>query len=199
MLSSTFERGYSVLSNSVVPVKQVKRELVKRWADVGYMLQHSPPWLHSWLTWQRGNCQLPGGQHPEHFFSSSTWWRSSSCHTAAPGWAGSPGSPLEQRHDRVKWEAKRHLKEKSYQPVWNFVAQNLTSDFPDGLSGISPHYGKCDYSIVFTTLQKGGGEEASCAHVSWMNVPLDNMFTQILLWTNERSSFSSSAFRICTC
>ncbi len=63
----------------------------------------------------------------------------------------------------------------------NSFELNLTSDFPDGLSGISTHYGECDYSVVLTTLQKGGGEEASCADVSWMSIPLDDMLTHVLL------------------
>lgn len=41
-------------------------------------------------------CRLLCDPHPECFFSSSTWWTRSSCHTLTPGWAGSPGNPLEQ-------------------------------------------------------------------------------------------------------
>lgn len=60
--------------------------------------------------------------------------------------------------------------------------QYLTSDFPDGLSGITAHNGKRGYSVILTTLRERRGEEASGAHVSWMSIPLDHMLAHILLY-----------------
>lgn len=164
---------------------------------MGYVPQHPPPPMTAFLT-HLAAWELPAPRWPTSrallFFQ---YLVKEQLMSHCSPWMGRITRKSTETKMIVSSEQQKRLWES--QPVWNFVTPNLTSDFPDGLSGISPHYGKCDYSIVFTTLQKGWGEEASCAHMSWMNIPLDNMFTQILLWTNERSSFSSSAFRICTC
>lgn len=190
MRSSTFKWGYCVLPDSLVPVSQ-KKELVdsKQTQDVQ---KNSPLLTHThwcaltiyiwsvfyegtrpWLTWLHVCCRLPCDRHSARLFSSSTWWTRSSCHTAAPGWAGSPGNPLKQR------EMLCELMSKEGRDGCGVVF--LTSDFADGLSGIPTHYGKRHYSVVLTTLQKRRGEEASGAHVSWMGIPLDYMLTQVLL------------------
>lgn len=112
-----------------------------------------------WLTWLHVCCQLLCGPQTECFFSSSTWWRRSSCHTETPGWAGSPGNPLEHSNKVGQQVFPRTLCDllnvwltglnssslllqiSHCQPVWKSFMQNLTSDFPDSLSGISTHYG----------------------------------------------------------
>lgn len=124
MRSSTFKWGYCVLPDSLVPVSQ-KKELVdsKQTQDVQ---KNSPLLTHThwcaltiyiwsvfyegtrpWLTWLHVCCQLPCDRHSAHLFSSSTWWTRSSCHTAAPGLAGSPGNPLKQRKNAVWTDEQR--------------------------------------------------------------------------------------------
>lgn len=68
---------------------QVDAEIIMGWQDTSCKLNAS------WLTWLRRSCRLLCDQRPGRFSSSSTWRRRRSCRSAAPGWAGSPGSPLE--------------------------------------------------------------------------------------------------------
>lgn len=70
----------------------------------------------------------------------------------------------------------------------------LTSYFSNGLPGISSHYGKSDYSNIIATLQKWRREEAGSAYMSWMDVPLDYMLTQILLLTKTLDYYNTIQF-----
>lgn len=113
MHGSAFEWSYCVLPDSLMPVKhKLKKRKENCWQMQKYtcLLTHTLLYyelfilvcvpsdrLMWWLTWLCVCCQLLCGPHAVYFFSSSIWWRRSSCHTETPGLAGSPGNPLEQR------------------------------------------------------------------------------------------------------
>lgn len=52
---------------------------------------------YSSLTLLYASFQLLYDQHLLRFSSSSTLWNRNSCHTAVPGWAGSPDNQLKQK------------------------------------------------------------------------------------------------------
>lgn len=138
MFSCTFKRGDRVLSNFVVSVKYKSNHC----HGVYVKISRRKIKMCMQLTWQHACCPLLCGRHPQYFFSSSASCTTSSCPTGAPGLAGSPYSPLEPHGQRKYGRTQKKW------PTCSEQMKMMTSHFPNGLPGVSSHYGKRDHSHV---------------------------------------------------
>lgn len=132
------------------------------------------------LTCLRECSPLLYAPRPVYSFSSSTWQKNNSCHTADHELDGWPNNPLWP--NKIKWRLLLPRCISTQATSWTLkCVRNLTSDFTNSLSGISSHNGKCDYSNVLATFLKSRGKETSCSRVSRMDITRDHMLTKILL------------------
>lgn len=169
MLSSTFERGDGVLPDSVMSRKcETKKSMETRcrMCSSGVAIRHS-------LC-----CMRASGSSMTNIYCASLL--PVLCETGTHVTLLSLDGP---DHQIVNWnrrntECRHNKKVENCGKLWDSV---FTSDFPDCLSGVSPHDWKCDDSVVPATLWEGRGEEAGGAHVSWMSIAFDNMCTQVFL------------------
>lgn len=58
---------------------------------------------------------------------------------------------------------------------------DVTSEFPNGLSGVSAHDGQGDQTEIFAILHERGRQETRCAHEAWQGITLNHGLTQVLL------------------